>query len=50
MRELVAEKIPQLNSHLQTCGVDIAMITFNWLLAAFVDALPTEVSHIVIIA
>ena len=45
MRELVAEKIPQLNSHLQVCGVDIAMITFNWLLAAFVDALPTEVSH-----
>ena len=48
MRDLVAEKLPQLDSHLQTCGVDIAVITFNWLLAAFVDALPTEVSHIAI--
>ena len=46
MRELVAEKLPHLDSHLHTYGVDIAVITFNWLLAAFVDALPTEVSHI----
>ena len=43
-RELVAEKLPALYAHLTNNCVDIAVITFNWLLAAFVDALPTEVS------
>ncbi|XP_065916446.1 TBC1 domain family member 2B-like [Dysidea avara] len=41
-RELVAEKLPALYAHLTNNCVDIAVITFNWLLAAFVDALPTE--------
>jgi len=48
-RELVAEKLPTLYAHLTNNCVDIAVITFNWLLAAFVDALPTEVSEVIMI-
>jgi len=29
--------------------VDIAAKTFNWLLAAFVNALPTEMSEVIMI-
>jgi len=45
-RELVSEKLPTLYAHLTNNCVDIAVITFNWLLAAFVDALPTEVGNV----
>lgn len=42
VRELVAEKLPRLNAHLQQYSIDVTLVTFNWFLTLFVDALPTE--------
>ena len=43
VRELVASKLPRLNAHLQEYAIDVTLVTFNWFLTLFVDALPTEV-------
>ena len=40
----MAEKLPRLNAHLQQYSIDVTLVTFNWFLTLFVDALPTEVS------
>lgn len=46
MKKLVAEKLPQINAHLQEYFIDVTLVTFNWFLTLFVDALPTEVSTV----
>ena len=45
MKELVAEKLPILSEHLELNGIDVTVVTFNWFLTIFIDALPTEVSR-----
>eukprot|EP00117_Sycon_ciliatum_P018867 scpid6824/ scgid17288/ TBC1 domain family member 2B len=42
MKELLEEKLPMLSQHLDFYGIDVAMVTFNWCLTVFVDAVPTE--------
>lgn len=44
MQKLVPEKLPQINAHLQEYFIDVTLVTFNWFLTIFIDALPTEVS------
>lgn len=44
MQRLVPEKLPQINAHLQEYFIDVTLVTFNWFLTIFIDALPTEVS------
>ena len=43
LKELATEKFPKLLKHLETNGVDISLITFNWFLTLFVDSVPPEV-------
>ncbi len=43
MQRLVPEKLPQINVHLQEYFIDVTLVTFNWFLTIFIDALPTEV-------
>ena len=45
MKKLVEDKLPQINAHLQEYFIDITLVTFNWFLTLYVDALPTEVSR-----
>ncbi|XP_064395380.1 uncharacterized protein LOC135342564 isoform X2 [Halichondria panicea] len=42
VRELVATQLPLLSHHLQRYSIDVTLVTFNWFLTLFVDALPTE--------
>lgn len=44
MQRLVPKKLPQINAHLQEYFIDVTLVTFNWFLTIFIDALPTEVS------
>lgn len=37
------QKLPRLSSHLDLYGIDITLITFNWFVTLFIDAMPTEV-------
>ena len=43
MKELLEDKLPSLAQHLDSFGIDVAMVTFNWCLTVFVDAVPTDV-------
>lgn len=43
MKRLVEEKLPNLSNHLEENGIDVTVVTFNWFLTLFIDALPTEV-------
>ncbi len=45
VKELVANLLPRLHKHLQRYSIDVTLVTFNWFLTLFVDALPTEVRH-----
>lgn len=42
---LLAEKLPHINAHLQEYFIDVTLVTFNWFLTIFIDALPIEVSQ-----
>jgi Rab-GTPase-TBC domain len=42
LKELVAEKLPQLHAHFTALQCDTSMFTFNWFLVLFVDNLPVE--------
>lgn len=44
VKKLVGDKLPRLNAHLQEYFIDVTLVTFNWFLTLFIDALPTEVS------
>ena len=42
------QKLPRLSSHLDLHSIDVTLVTFNWFLTLFIDAMPTEVCvHIV---
>ncbi|KJE93456.1 hypothetical protein CAOG_04244 [Capsaspora owczarzaki ATCC 30864] len=43
LRDLLQEKCPRLFAHLDKLKIDLTMITFNWFLTLFVDALSPEV-------
>ena len=43
LRELLPEMLPRLNAHLQEYAIDVTLVTFNWFLTLFIDAMPTEV-------
>ena len=36
--------MPQLSKHMAKHGIDVSLVTINWFLTIFADALPTEVS------
>jgi predicted SAM-dependent methyltransferase len=42
LRELLPQKLPQLSAHLDLHSIDVTLITFNWFLTLFIDAMPTE--------
>ncbi|XP_045863468.1 TBC1 domain family member 2B isoform X3 [Meles meles] len=42
-RDLMSEKLPRLHTHLEQCGVDYTLITFNWFLVVFVDSVVSDV-------
>ena len=44
----MAEKLPRLNVHLKEHFIDVTLVTFNWFLTLFVDALPTDVSLLIL--
>lgn len=44
MRDLLPDMLPRLSAHLQQHTIDVTLVTFNWFLTLFVDAMPTEVS------
>ena len=39
------EKLPVLHNHIEANGIDVSVVTFNWFLTLFIDALPTEVTY-----
>jgi len=43
MSDLTAEKLPRLSAHLENYGIDVGLITLNWFLTIFIDAIPTKV-------
>ena len=45
LKDLLSEKLPVLSNHLDSNIIDVTVVTFNWFLTLFIDALPTEVSH-----
>lgn len=48
LRDLIADKMPRLNAHLNTCDIDFSLITFNWFHTIFIDNLPVQVARSVI--
>jgi hypothetical protein len=42
MREILLQKLPRLSSHLDLHAIDVTLVTFNWFLTLFIDAMPTE--------
>jgi len=42
LKELATEKFPKLLRHLESFGVDLMLITFNWFLTIYVDSFPPE--------
>ncbi|XP_023719793.1 TBC1 domain family member 2B isoform X3 [Cryptotermes secundus] len=42
LKDLIAEKLPRLASHLACYSVDISLVTFNWFLCIFIDSLPVD--------
>jgi hypothetical protein len=42
LKDLIAEKLPRLASHLAYYSVDISLVTFNWFLCIFIDSLPVD--------
>lgn len=45
MKSLVQEKLPHISNTLEESGIDVTVVTFNWFLTLFIDALPTEVCN-----
>ena len=43
MKEVLATQIIDLNEHMSTYSIDITLVTFNWFLTLFADAVPREV-------
>ena len=43
MKEVLATQIVDLAEHMSAYYIDITLVTFNWFLTLFIDAVPTEV-------
>ena len=43
LKEIVKNKLPDLNEHLESIDIDLTSITLNWFLAIFIDSVPFEV-------
>lgn len=44
LRDLLADRLPDLARHLQAIDIEISTVTLNWFLAIFFDAVPFPVS------
>ena len=44
LQNLVERDMPRLSKHMAKHGIDVSLVTINWFLTIFADALPTEVS------
>eukprot|EP00731_Ephydatia_muelleri_P023999 Em0016g270a len=42
LQEVLASQLPDLNEHLMAFGIEIKLVSFNWFLCLFIDAMPTE--------
>nr|XP_045612119.1 TBC1 domain family member 2B-like [Procambarus clarkii] len=40
LKDLFAEKLPRLHTHLEHHGLDISLFTFNWFLCVYIDIIP----------
>ena len=49
MKALVDDKLPNLSNHLEENGIDVTVVSFNWFITLFIDALPTEVRESLIV-
>lgn len=42
LKDLMADKLPRLFSHLEQNNVDLSLFTFNWFFTIFVDNIPVD--------
>jgi hypothetical protein len=42
IKDIIHDKLTCLHQHLESNFVDVSIVTFNWFLTFFIDALPTE--------
>ncbi|XP_074640314.1 TBC1 domain family member 2B-like [Tubulanus polymorphus] len=42
LKDLLAEKLPRIDGHLEQLEVDVTLFTFNWFLTIYVDNIPAE--------
>lgn len=42
LKEIIAEKLPNLSDHFVELAFDVSLFTFNWFLAIFIDNIPVE--------
>lgn len=42
LKDLMADKLPRLHSHLEQHSVDLTLFTFNWFFTVFVDNIPVD--------
>lgn len=43
LKDFLSEKLPRLAAHLESLGVDVSLVTFNWFLVVFVESLPSDI-------
>ncbi|KRZ12301.1 TBC1 domain family member 2B [Trichinella zimbabwensis] len=43
LRDILRQKLPSLSAHFDLCDFDISVVTLNWFIALFYDALPFDV-------
>ncbi|KAF8763868.1 TBC1 domain family member 2B like protein [Argiope bruennichi] len=43
LKDLMVDKLPRLQSHLEQNNVDLSLFTFNWFLTIFVDNVPVDI-------
>ena len=48
LKDLLAEKLPNLSRHLDSIDIEISTVTLNWFLAIFFDAVPFQVIAILL--
>ncbi|PIK36971.1 putative TBC1 domain family member 2B [Apostichopus japonicus] len=42
LKDLLADKLPRLNAHLDLHNIDLSLVTFNWFITIFCDNIPAE--------
>ena len=48
LKDVVREKLPELSKHLESIDIELSTVTLNWFLAVFFDAVPFQVSSLVV--